>query len=64
MQKWEYYKLRSAVVPEVKEEWLNGLGEQGWELIIAIPADDGFDVVFKRPLEEKAKTQKPGFLAV
>lgn len=49
MQKWEYYSLSSNVVPELKEEWLNGLGEQGWDLVIAIRNVDGFDVVFKRP---------------
>ena len=35
------------------EEWLNGLGKEGWELVSIIPPGA---YVFKRPLEEITMT--------
>ena len=45
MQKWEY-KIVTIMLPKQKEQELNFLGEQGWELVAW---DHSSHYIFKRP---------------
>lgn len=48
IQKWEYKKLTSFM-KEVDEEYLNQLGQEGWELVYW---EDIINCIFKRPVVE------------
>ena len=51
--KWEYYCAKWIPTDTELEEWLDGRGEDGWELIsLTWDGDDACNCVFKRPLEE------------
>ena len=61
MAKWEY-RLESAILygeprlpetPRMTTEWLNELGEHGWELLRITRTENTLvgNLVFKRPIE-------------
>jgi ATP-dependent Clp protease ATP-binding subunit ClpA len=48
--RWEYRIERPAAPDWLSVETLNALGEEGWELVGAAPAELGGGLVFKRPI--------------
>ncbi len=66
MQRWEYRTrtLGVAYGAEWLHERLAEMGEQGWELVVALPLGGGTSVdhhtyVFKRPTMEPAMSASP-----
>ncbi len=49
LQQWEYFTDLFPDRGGDAEEFLNGYGERGWELIFAFPYNDGHKYIFKRP---------------
>ncbi len=48
MQKWEYYFCRTDFIA-IDQETLEGLGEDGWELVSIIVLEEQTYYYFKRP---------------
>ena len=46
--RWEYYVLRTSAADPWRTR-LSGLGNEGWELVTAIPELSGTNLIFKRP---------------
>ena len=48
--RWQYETISISRTTEIValNAMLNGLGEQGWELVSAIPEDDATFLIFKR----------------
>ena len=56
---WEYRIMSLPTQKEVKEtqEALNGLGDNGWELVSAYPNQDLVIYLFKKPKQEAGRAQ-------
>ncbi len=46
---WEYRVERADLLDPERQDWLNTLGAEGWELVAVVPRADGAQLVFKRP---------------
>ena len=46
--RWEYYVLRTSAADPWRTR-LSGLGNEGWELVTAIPELSGTNLIFNRP---------------
>ena len=56
---WEYRIMSLPTQKEVKETQgaLNGLGDNGWELVSAYPNQDLVNYLFKKPKQEAGRAQ-------
>ena len=56
---WEYRIMSLPTQKELKEtqEALNGLGDNGWELVSAYPNQDLVNYLFKTPKQEAGRAQ-------
>jgi hypothetical protein len=57
MQKWEYHLQPVVKIPLDYSEYLEGMGNEGWEFAGVLPGDPAsgkqFFVLFKRPVERE-----------
>ena len=47
--KWKYLNIIGVPREEFGEEWLNSLGQNGWELVYIEWTGPGANVIFKQP---------------
>ena len=53
MDKFEYRILREYIfLDSAEEKWLNGLGQNGWELCVKTYDNEGTYYIFKRKIDK------------